>query len=96
MLKDVIKVEAMGDYRLHVEFEDGAAGEIDVAAIVPFEGVFAPLRDPKLFRAVTADSELGTVRWPNGADLDPDVLYALITGEPTPDLTRRPIATTAA
>jgi hypothetical protein len=47
------------------------AGEIDVAAIVPFEGVFAPLRDPELFGAVALDPELGAVRWPNGADLDP-------------------------
>jgi len=95
MLKDVVKVEAIGDYRLHIEFEDGVAGEIDVAAIVPFEGVFAPLRDPKLFRAVAVDPGLGTVCWPTGADLDPDVLYALITGEPIPDLTRRSVPTSA-
>jgi Protein of unknown function (DUF2442) len=95
MLKDVVKVGAAGDYRLRVEFEDGVAGEIDVAQIVPFEGIFAPLRDPKLFRAVAVDPDLGTIRWPNGADLDPDVLYALITGQPVPDLTRRPVSTSA-
>jgi hypothetical protein len=66
-----------------------------VATIVPFEGVFAPLRDRKLFRAVPVDPELGTVRWPNGADLDPDVLYALITSQPIPDLTRIPASSSA-
>lgn len=55
-----------------MEFEDGVAGEIDVAAIVLFEGVFAPLRDPKLFSAAVVDPELGAVRWPKGADLDCD------------------------
>jgi hypothetical protein len=96
MLKDVIWVEATGEYRLRLKFEDGVTGEVDVATIVPFEGVFAPLRDRKLFRAVTVDPELGTVRWPNGADLDPDVLYALITGQPIPDLTRLPASPSAA
>ena len=95
MLEDVVEVEAIGDYRLRVKFEDGVAGEIDVAAIAPFEGVFAPLRDPKLFGAVAVDPELGTARWSNGADLDPDVLYALITGQPIPDLTRRPASASA-
>jgi len=42
--------------------------------------VFEPLHeDPQLFRQVRVDEELGTVVWPNGADLDPDVLH----GEPT-------------
>ncbi len=89
MLKDIVSVEPRGDHRLRLRFEDGAEGEVDVAAIVPFEGVFAPLRDPEAFAGVTIDPLLGTVRWPNGADLDPDVLYAIVTGRPIPDLTLR-------
>ncbi len=34
------------------------------------------------FQRVRLNAELGSVGWPNGADLDPDVLYARITGEP--------------
>ncbi len=38
--------------------------------------VFEPLRqDPRLFRTVRVDAGLGTIVWPNGADLDPDVLH---------------------
>ena len=38
--------------------------------------IFAPLRkSKKLFRAVRVDEEIGTIVWPNGADIDPDVLY---------------------
>lgn len=96
MLKGAVKVETVGKYRLRVKFEDGIVGEVDVAAIVPFEGVFAPLRDPELFSAVAVDPELGTVCRPNGADLEPDVFYALITGQPTPDLTGRLADTSAA
>jgi hypothetical protein len=30
------------------------------------------------------NSELGAICWPNGADLDPDVLYARLSGRPIP------------
>lgn len=96
MLKDIVDVRVADDGRLRLRFEDGAEGEIDVATIVPFEGVFAPLRDPEVFAAVELDRELGTIRWPNGADLDPDCLYAAVTGQPAPDLTREPARTPAA
>ena len=89
MLKDIVEARPLDGYRLHLRFEDGAEGTVDVAALVPFEGVFAPLRQREVFTAVEVDPELGTVRWPNGADLDPDVLYALATGRERPDLTLR-------
>ena len=92
MLKDVVAVEALEPYRLRLVFEDGVAGEVDVARLVRFEGVFAPLSDPASFRAVRVEPEAGTVVWPNGADLDPDVLYAEVTGVPEADRLDRPQA----
>lgn len=87
MLKDVVEVNPLADYRLHLRFEDGATGDVDVAELVKFRGVFAPLADKAYFDLARVEPVLGTVVWPNGADIDPDVLYALATGEPLPDFT---------
>ena len=43
--------------------------------------MFEPLQDPNEVAKVRVDPESGTVSWPNGADLDPDVLYARISGQ---------------
>ncbi len=81
MLKDIVEVEPTRDYRLRLRFEDGKEGEVDVAGMIQFEGIFAPLKDHAEFLKVTVDPESGTICWPNGADLDPDVLYAKVAGE---------------
>lgn len=83
MLKDIISAEPLEGYNLHLRFEDGAEGDIDLAPYLSFRGVFAPLKDLAYFRLVKVDPELGTVAWPNGADLDPDVLYSHVTGSLT-------------
>jgi hypothetical protein len=82
MLADIVAASALGDYRLHLRFEDGVEGVVDLAPHLSFRGVFGPLRDPEYFAQVRVDPELGTVVWPNGADLDPDVLHARVTGMP--------------
>ena len=82
MLKDIIDVRPLGGHRLYLRFEDGVGGEVDFAARLRFEGVFAPLKDPAVFAQVRIDPELGTITWPNGADLDPDVLYSEVSGTP--------------
>ena len=87
MLKDVVSVTPLDGYRLRLRFEDGAVGEVDVAALIAFRGVFAALREKAVFDQAQVDAELGTVVWLGGGDLDPDVLYAHATGEPLPDLT---------
>lgn len=81
MLQDGIEVEYLDDYRLRLEFEDGAKGVVDVSQLVQLTGVFAPLEDRAYFAQVRVNPDIGTICWANGADLDPDVLYALITGE---------------
>ena len=82
MLQDVVAARPLADYQLDVRFEDGVCGVVDVRRLVRFTGVFAPLSDPAQFAAVQVHPELGTVCWPCGADLDPDVLYSVVTGQP--------------
>jgi len=75
MLVDVVAVTALEGFVLRLRFQDGVEGEFNVASNVGFDGIFAPLRDPEYFKHVEVNPELGTVVWPNGADLDPQVLY---------------------
>lgn len=82
MLIDVVTVRPLDGYRLYLRFEDGVAGVIDLATQLSFRGVFKPLRDPAYFQLARVDPDLGTVVWPNGADLDPDVLYSVLSGSP--------------
>jgi hypothetical protein len=79
MLVRVTDVHALEGYRLRLSFSDGALGDIDLESELWGE-VFEPLRDPALFRQVRVDPELGTVVWPNGADLDPESLRAGVRG----------------
>ena len=69
----VTKVRALDRHRVHVQFEDGVHGEVDLSGRL-FGSVFQPLKDPEFFAQVTVD-DFGAVCWPNGADLAPDALY---------------------
>lgn len=80
MLEDIVRVRPLDGYRLEIEFEDGVVGVVDVNERVKLTGVFAPLGSRDEFVRVTVNRELGTVCWPCGADLDPDVLYECVTG----------------
>ncbi len=75
MIVDVVRVEVLDGYCLRLGFDDGTEGVVDVARMVPFEGVFAALKDRGVFAQVRVDAELGTIVWPNGADIDPTVLH---------------------
>lgn len=81
MLKDIVEARPLEGHRIFLRFEDGAAGEVDLSKLVEFTGVFAALRDPGEFRKVIVHPELGTICWPNGADVDTDVLYSQVTGQ---------------
>lgn len=88
MLKDIVSVQPLEAYRIRLCFEDGIEGVIDISEIIPFSGIFAPLAEPSYFATVKVNPEFGTIVWDNGADLDPDVLYSIVSNQPIPDYTR--------
>lgn len=70
---------------LWLRFSDGATREVDLSDEL-WGPMFEPLReDPKLFRQVRVDQELGTIVWPNGADMDPIVLRGEAESADRPD-----------
>jgi hypothetical protein len=71
---DVTGVKVVGPARLWLRFADGVEGEVDFSQRT-WQGVFEPLRDPGYFSQVAVDPELGTIVWPNGADIAPETLY---------------------
>jgi hypothetical protein len=73
----VAMVKPLDGFCLRVGFTDGTEKVIDVERYLRGPVFDAIRRDPELFQAVSVDSELGIITWPNGADIDPDVLYGL-------------------
>ncbi len=61
MLKDIVAVQPLEQYRLQLRFEDGAEGIVDVRQLVRLSGVFAFLSDWKEFASVQVNPELGTM-----------------------------------
>jgi hypothetical protein len=74
---EITAVEHLGGHRLRLTFADGVVGDVDLSERFahPKGPMFQPLQDVEYFAKVHVDSELGTVVWPNGADLAPDVLH---------------------
>lgn len=72
----LIQIETRPGYRVFLAFDDGVEGEIDLSARL-LGPMFEPLKAPALFAAVRID-EFGAPSWPNGADLAPDAMYALL------------------
>jgi hypothetical protein len=85
MLPRVTEVLPEPPFRLHLTFSDGSAGVVDLRTeVAGRSGLFEPLADPSYFSRAMLDREAGTVAWPNGLDLDPEVLYHKLTGRPLP------------
>ena len=72
MYVSVNKVQALNDYKLELTFENNETKIFDVKPYLD-TGLFKTLKDEKLFKRVTVSYD--TIEWPNGIDLDPEVLY---------------------
>jgi hypothetical protein len=70
----VISVSVEGPHTLRLKFDDRTVQTVDLSPILCGQ-IFAPLRDLALFSQVRIDPEVGTIVWPNGADMDPGILH---------------------
>ncbi len=80
---DVVGVKHLQAHLLELTFEDGLTAVVDMDRIISrYDGVFSQLQNLDYFRQVRVDKETGTIVWPNGADICPDVLYSFASGKP--------------
>lgn len=69
----VQSVEPREGFKVAIRFTDGSSREVNLAPYLRGP-IFEPIRnDPVLFGSMQVEE--GTIAWPNGADIDPDVLY---------------------
>jgi hypothetical protein len=94
-LNDVVAVEYRSGFTYRVTFDDGLEGDVDLAEFVGCGPVFEPLRDPEFFRQARVEG--GTICWPNGADIAPEVLYerveSVVAERDVPVVADKPAAT---
>jgi hypothetical protein len=68
-------VRPLEGFEVEVTFTDGSVRRVDLAPLLGGPVFEAIVRDPALFRSVYVHPIGRTLAWPNGADLDPDVLF---------------------
>ncbi len=73
----VQSVKPRESFLVDVHFTDGSQREINLEPYLQGP-IFEMIRNnPSLFRSMRV--ERGAITWPNGADIDPDVLYLGLT-----------------
>ncbi len=72
----VVSATPLRPYVVRVVFDDGEVRDVDFEPLLEGE-VFQPLRDWEFFEQVAVSEFRDTIEWPNGADLDPEVMYGI-------------------
>lgn len=66
-------------YRLHLHFQDGTKGTLDLSHLAG-EGVFAFWKEDENFKKVYIDEVSGAIAWNEAIDIDPLAAYLEIRG----------------
>ncbi len=80
----IIELSPKKKFRLHLRFENGTCGEVDLSSYAG-RGVFVAWLRPGVFEKVTL-AEAGHPEWPGGIDLCPDALFMRLTGKSPEDV----------
>ena len=73
-IPEIIEVKWLNGYSIQVTFNDLRKGVVDLEKYLG-KGIFKELKNVDKFKRLKVDAELGTIVWPNGADIAPEVLY---------------------
>ena len=71
----VVGVAVLRPHLMRLLFDDGAVRDVQFTPGETQASLIKPLDDPDFFAQVRVDPEAGTVVWPNGLDLAPEVLH---------------------
>jgi len=72
---DVTDVVVVQERTVRLTFSDGSERVVDLKPLL-WGPAFEKIRqNDDVFAEVRVDPDIGTITWPNGADLDPDVLH---------------------
>ncbi len=74
-LVDIISARVISGFQVHIAFEDGTEGIIDLEHHLAGPALEPLRRDRRLFESMRVDPEAGTIVWDNGADIAQDTLY---------------------
>ena len=93
-MPEPVRVEAREGYRIWVEYDDGARGEVDLSDVAG-KGIFKAWDDREFFERVHV-TEFGAIGWSDELDICPDQVYFDLTGktpeEMMPGLRKQPDA----
>ena len=71
----VVGVAILRPHVMRLLFDDGVVRDVHYIPGEAQGSLIKPLDDPDFFARVRVDHEAGTVVWPNGLDLAPEVLH---------------------
>lgn len=71
----VVGVAILRPHVMRLLFDDGVVRDVQYTPRQGRGSLITPLDDADYFASVTVDAEAGTVVWPNGLDLAPEVLH---------------------
>ncbi len=79
-IHEVVKAKLIKDYIVELIFDNKKKGRVNLKKYLG-QGIFKDLLDKRKFKKFQVDPELGTICWPNGADIAPDTLYTSVIKE---------------
>lgn len=75
IIPTVVGVAVPRPHLMRLLFDDGVVRDVEFVPGEARGSLLEPLDDPDYFAQVRVDPDAGTVLWPNGLDLAPEVLH---------------------